>query len=95
MIRVLTIMLAAGVGGTAPMSDGDLRRLLGDDDTLLDRSVADCMHPEPHTIDAEELASAALERMESNRITSLFACDAERRIEGAIHLHDLWRVELF
>ena len=77
------------------ISDGDLRRLLERDTALLERTAGECMRPEPQTISAGELASAALQRMEARRITSLFACDEEGRLEGVIHLHDLWRVELF
>ncbi len=77
------------------ISDGDLRRLLERDTNPLERTAAECMTSDPHTIAADELASAALKRMEDNRITSLFVCDAERRLEGIVHLHDLWRLELF
>lgn len=98
-------MSAKGIGITAVISadrklvgcisDGDLRRLLEKDPDLLTRSAGDCMHDEPETIAATELASAALQRMEASRITSLFVCDEQGYLEGAIHLHDLWRVELF
>jgi arabinose-5-phosphate isomerase len=77
------------------ISDGDLRRLLEHDDALLGRTAGECARPEPRTIDAGELAVAALRVMEDNRITSLFICDAEGRLEGIVHLHDLWGLELF
>lgn len=77
------------------ISDGDLRRLLEQGGTSLDRQARECMHPDPLTIDRKELASAALKVMEENRITSLFVCDAEHRLEGVVHIHDLWRLELF
>ncbi len=77
------------------ISDGDLRRLLEHDGGLLQRRAADCMHPDPHTIDGNELASAALKVMEKHRITSLFVTDADRKLGGIVHLHDLWRLELF
>ena len=71
------------------ISDGDLRRLLESDPALLSRNAGDCLHADPKTIDPEEFASGALERMESHRITSLFVVDSGRRLAGAIHLHDL------
>ncbi|MGE5278211.1 MAG: KpsF/GutQ family sugar-phosphate isomerase [Acidobacteriota bacterium] len=71
------------------ISDGDLRRLLERDPALLSRRAGDCMHAEPKTVDAEEFASTALDRMETAKITSLFVVDGERRLAGAIHLHDL------
>ncbi|HVS03928.1 MAG TPA: KpsF/GutQ family sugar-phosphate isomerase [Thermoanaerobaculia bacterium] len=77
------------------ISDGDLRRLLERDDGLLQRTAGECMHPQPKTIAGDELAPAALKELEEHRITSLFVCDDEGRLEGVIHLHDLWRLELF
>ena len=49
----------------------------------------------PRTIAGGELAAAALQDMEEHRITSLFVCDADGRLEGVVHLHDLWGLELF
>jgi arabinose-5-phosphate isomerase len=77
------------------ISDGDLRRLLAADEALLKRTAGECMKPDPRTIAGEELAAAALQVMEANRITSLFVCDPGGRLEGIVHLHDLWRLELF
>jgi len=77
------------------ISDGDLRRLLEKDDLIVRKSAAESMNRNPQTIDGSELASAALEIMEQKKITSLFITDAERRVEGIIHLHDLWGLELF
>ncbi len=53
------------------------------------------MTPKPRTIAGSELAAAALKEMEDHRITSLFVCDAAGRLEGVVHLHDLWGLELF
>lgn len=77
------------------ISDGDLRRWLEHSDELLHRPAADCMHRGAYTIGRTELASAALRQMEDHRITSLFVCDPSRRLEGILHIHDLWRLELF
>ncbi len=77
------------------ISDGDLRRLLEHDDGLLRRTAGDCMKRSPKTIAGDELAPAALKKMEENRITSLMVCDDAGRLEGLVHLHDLWRLELF
>lgn len=76
------------------ISDGDLRRLLEHEADPLRRSAADVMRPTPRTIAPAELASAALQQMESFRITSLFVVEDERLV-GIVHLHDLWRLELF
>lgn len=77
------------------ISDGDLRRLLQKDEQILRKTAADCMKRDPITIDGSELASAALQIMEKRKITSLFIADEQRRVEGIIHLHDLWGLELF
>ena len=41
------------------------------------------------------LAVQALALMEQRKITSLVVVDAERRVEGVLHLHDLWRTQMF
>jgi len=77
------------------ISDGDLRRLLQHDEQIVRKTAGESMKKNPLTIDANELASAALQIMETKKITSLFIVDGERRVEGIIHLHDLWGIELF
>jgi arabinose-5-phosphate isomerase len=77
------------------ISDGDLRRLLQRDEEILRKTAADCMKRDPVTIDGTELASAALQLMEQRKITSIFITNADRGVEGIIHLHDLWGLELF
>jgi arabinose-5-phosphate isomerase len=77
------------------ISDGDLRRLLEKDGPDgLRRTAGEVMNPSPKTIGAGELAVRGLHTMEERRITSLIVIDAERRIEGVLHLHDLWGTEL-
>jgi arabinose-5-phosphate isomerase len=77
------------------ISDGDLRRLLEKDGRLLEKTARDCLKTEPRVIHRDELASAALRIMEDNRITSLFVCTEAGELEGIVHLHDLWGLELF
>ena len=77
------------------ISDGDLRRLLQKDEAILRKTAADSIKGKPVTISGEELASAALEIMEQRKITSLFIADDDARVQGIIHLHDLWGLELF
>jgi arabinose-5-phosphate isomerase len=77
------------------ISDGDLRRLMQDDEQISRRTAGECIKGRPATIDAGELASAALQIMEQRRITSLFIVDESHRPTGIIHLHDLWGLELF
>jgi arabinose-5-phosphate isomerase len=77
------------------ISDGDLRRGLEVDEGLMRHSAGEVMTRGPRTISGDELAAAALKTMEDHRITSLFVCDEDGRLEGVVHLHDLWRLELF
>ena len=77
------------------ISDGDLRRMLQKDEQILRKTAADSLKPNPTTIASQELASAALQLMEERKITSLFIVDEGGRVEGIIHIHDLWGLELF
>jgi KpsF/GutQ family protein len=77
------------------ISDGDLRRLLekrGKD--ALDLTAGECMTRSPRTISANEFAATALALMEEKKITSLAVVDAEGKLEGIVHLHDLWGTEM-
>lgn len=104
MKDVIYEMSRKGVGITAVLdtneqlagviSDGDLRRLLEKDDSLMTRTAGECMTLGPKTIDAEELATKALQIMEEKKITSLFIVDSTGKVKGVIHLHDLWRTEM-
>ncbi|HEY3056683.1 MAG TPA: KpsF/GutQ family sugar-phosphate isomerase [Thermoanaerobaculia bacterium] len=77
------------------ISDGDLRRLLQKDEQILRKTAGDSVKHNPVTIAGDELASAALQMMEQRKITSLFIIDDDRQVEGIIHIHDLWGLELF
>ena len=77
------------------ISDGDLRRLLerrGKD--VLDLTAGECMTRDPKTIRPDEFAAAALNVMEQKKITSLAVVGDGDRLEGIIHLHDLWGTEM-
>lgn len=71
------------------ISDGDLRRTLEENPERLRQTAGDCCRRSPLTISADAFASAALETMERRKITSLFVLNAEGRVEGALHMHDL------
>jgi arabinose-5-phosphate isomerase len=71
------------------ISDGDLRRLLEKDPSRLSGTAGECSHPGPKTIDADEFASTAIERMEAAKITALFVVDGDGILTGAVHMHDL------
>ena len=77
------------------ITDGDLRRQLSGDNPVLQRTAGDVMSTAPHTIEPSTLAAQALRIMEVHRITALVITNDTQRVEGVVHLHDLWRTELF
>ena len=77
------------------ISDGDLRRLLErEGGAALSKTAGEAMNPHPRTIASSELAARALAILEECKITSLIVVDADEKVEGIVHLHDLWGVEL-
>jgi arabinose-5-phosphate isomerase len=77
------------------ISDGDLRRLLErEGGAALSRTAGEAMNPHPKTITASELAAKALAVLEERKITSLVVVDRDGLVQGVVHLHDLWGVEL-
>jgi arabinose-5-phosphate isomerase len=77
------------------ISDGDLRRLLErEGGAALSRTAGEAMNAHPKTIAADELAATALAILEERKITSLIVVDSAGKVEGVVHLHDLWGVEL-
>jgi arabinose-5-phosphate isomerase len=77
------------------ISDGDLRRLLelrGKD--ALDLAAGECMTRTPRTIGGNEFAATALALMEEKKITSLAVVDGNGRLQGIVHLHDLWGAQM-
>jgi arabinose-5-phosphate isomerase len=73
------------------ITDGDLRRALERYPDLLNRTAAEAMTRNPKSIEADNLAVQAVQRMEEHAITALIVFDkAGARIpQGIIHLHDL------
>ena len=92
--------LAAVVDGDRKLlgiiTDGDLRRMMQQrPQDALGLSAAECMTKNPVALARTELAASALRVMEEKRITSVLVVDAERRVEGVVHIHDLWTLQLF
>ncbi len=77
------------------ISDGDLRRLLErDGNRALDHTAGEIMNRTPITIDTAAFASTALEIMETRKITALIVVSETGIVEGVVHLHDLWSLQL-
>jgi arabinose-5-phosphate isomerase len=77
------------------ITDGDLRRHMSAVPSLLELAAADVMTRGPVTIPPGLLAVEALKILEQRKITSLIVAGDDRRALGVLHLHDLWRIELF
>jgi arabinose-5-phosphate isomerase len=78
------------------ITDGDLRRMMRKHrEKIFRKTAGEIMTSNPITIDREGLAAEALNLMEKKKITSLVIRRPDGRVEGIIHLHDLWRTELF
>jgi len=78
------------------ITDGDLRRMmLESKENVLELTAADCMTRNPTTLPKTELAASALHVMEEKKITSVLIVDSGGRLEGVVHIHDLWTLQLF
>ena len=77
------------------ITDGDLRRYMLDSSRLLEMTAGDVMTHRPIVIDPSTLAAQALLIMEQRKITSLVVGGNDQTVAGVLHLHDLWRTELF
>ena len=71
------------------ITDGDLRRHLGVAD-VLELNVETVMTRKPKTVRPDQLASEALEIINSSKITALIVADAGKPV-GIVHFHDLLR----
>ena len=77
------------------ITDGDLRRHMLGSASILERSASDVMTRNPVTIARKTLAAEVLHILEGRKITSIVVVDDAQRVEGVVHLHDLWPTEMF
>jgi len=70
-------------------TDGDLRRALEHTIDLQQAKIADLMTNNPKTIRADELAVAAVEKMDTLKINGLLVVDEDNTLVGALNMHDL------
>jgi len=77
--------------------DGDVKRVLVENEAALDMPIAQAMNPKPTTIDPQMLALDALRMMEQRKrgpVTLLIAVDEDKRPVGLLHIHDVLRAGL-
>jgi arabinose-5-phosphate isomerase len=93
----MTCVVAADGTLAGVFTDGDLRRLMmtRPPNAVLALTAGEAMTPNPVTIGRTLLAVEALRIMETHKITSVVVVDDERRVVGVVHLHDLWRTQMF
>jgi arabinose-5-phosphate isomerase len=77
------------------ITDGDLRRHMSGTANILDMRAGHVMTRNPVTLERTTLAVQALNAMEQRKITSIVVVDGNRSVEGVVHVHDLWRTEMF
>ncbi len=70
------------------ITDGDLRRMLGEGKDFTDLKAKDIMNISPKTIAVDSLAFDALEVMERNNISQLVVVDGSKYV-GIVHLHEI------
>ncbi|MGB5894801.1 MAG: KpsF/GutQ family sugar-phosphate isomerase [Ignavibacteriaceae bacterium] len=76
------------------ITDGDLRRLLERTMDMNGLTAKDVMSKNPKVMQADYLASFALQQMENYHITTLIIIDDKNNPTGIVHLHDLIKLGL-
>ncbi len=87
----MTAVTAAGGKVAGIFTDGDLRRMLEKDLDVRQTPVARVMTRDCAVIASEALAAEAVQIMENKKINALLVVDAERKLLGALNMHDLLR----
>ena len=101
MRDVIYTMSSKGLGMTAVVdhelrlagiiTDGDLRRQMATTPDILAQQAGELMTRHPVTVSRQTLAAEVLALLERRKITSVVVVDGDQRVEGIVHLHDLWR----
>ena len=76
------------------LTAGDLTRLMEHEMDVLSQPVERIMTRTPRSAESGELASAVAFRMESFGIMAMPVLDANERLVGVVHLHDLLRARV-
>jgi arabinose-5-phosphate isomerase len=98
--EVLLEMTSKRLGATAVIddnnqlvgiiTDGDVRRMLNNNDTFQGIHAKDIMSKNPKTIDANEFAVNALKLLQDKNITQVIVTEQHAYV-GFLHIHDLLR----
>jgi len=75
-------------------TDGDLRRTLEKGVDLRTTPIRTVMGASPRTIAPDRLAVEAVEIMERNKVNQILVVDEQKRLIGALNMHDLFRAKV-
>ncbi|WP_407275299.1 SIS domain-containing protein [Halothiobacillus sp. DCM-1] len=99
--QALIVISSGGLGMTTVVddedrllglfTDGDLRRILDQEEYDLNLPIERVMTRNPRTCTADMLAAEALNIMERDKINGLVVIDEAERVIGALNMHDLLR----
>ncbi|HHQ69397.1 MAG TPA: KpsF/GutQ family sugar-phosphate isomerase [Halothiobacillaceae bacterium] len=99
--QALIVISSGGLGMTAVVdheqkviglfTDGDLRRLLDQDDYDLNAPISQVMTRNPRTCNRNLMAAEAMAIMERHQINGLLVTDDDGKLVGALNMHDLLR----
>lgn len=104
LLQALEEMTRKGMGMTAVVdadnrpvgvfTDGDLRRMFERVQDFTKVAIRDVMHAQPRSIAPERLAVDAVAVMEQYRINQMLVVDADGKLVGALHIHDLTQAKV-
>lgn len=92
--RGIAVMLDGADHVAGVMTAGDLTRAMEREADILSVPLEQILNRTPKIARHNELASAVLYRMEQHGIMSMPVIDANDRMVGVIHLHDIMRARL-
>ena len=72
------------------ITDGDIRRMLRNNEAFIHLTARDIMSKDPKTINQDAMAVDALDMLEEFKISQLIAQDGEK-YAGVVHIHNLIR----
>ena len=77
------------------ITDGDIRRMLENNEDIRTLTAKDIMTQNPKTLNANDMAIDALRTLEDHGITQILVTDDQENYVGIVHLHDLIKEGIF
>jgi arabinose-5-phosphate isomerase len=90
----MTAIVDAAGHPVGVFTDGDLRRMIERVQDFTRVVIRDVMHTNPRRLRPEQLAVDAVAIMEEFRINQMLVVDADDKLVGALHIHDLTRAKV-